>query len=217
MLKYKATQKVIATNEEIEKYNLHSVFTFEKPNLIAYKIIAGLYIFYISHSTYEQGVKENIIDPVSNLPTLTYSTMRLVRGMVINHRMTYALKSSTLLYLKSELKRVNTDPKIINLKVYDTQWWVDGVLSKEPILTYLESIKVNLETGSILSYIKSPNNIRAIFREVKTHENFLDVLADALDREFMNTRNIFDKFQEVDFYEQDYWLQRGKEFEFTFE
>lgn len=217
MLKYKATQKVIATNEEIEKYNLHSVFTFEKPNLIAYKIIAGLYIFYISHSTYEQGVKENIIDPVSNLPTLTYSTMRLVRGVVINHRMTYALKSSTLLYLKSELKRVNTDPKIINLKVYDTQWWVDGVLSKEPILTYLESIKVNLETGSILSYIKSPNNIRAIFREVKTHENFLDVLADALDREFMNTRNIFDKFQEVDFYEQDYWLQRGKEFEFTFE
>lgn len=217
MLKYKATQKVIATNEEIEKYNLNSVFSFEKTNLIAYKVIAGLYIFYISPSTYEQGVRENIIDSVSNLLTLTYSTMRLVRGMVVNHRMTYALKSSTLLYLKNELERVNKDPKIINIKVFDTQWWVDGVLLKEPILTYLESIKVNLETGSILSYIKPKNNIRTVFQEVKTHEDFLDVLADALNREFMNTRNLFDKFQEVDFYEQDYWLQRGKKFEFTFE
>lgn len=217
MLKYKATQKVIATNEEIEKYNLHSVFTFEKPNLIAYKMIAGFYIFYISPSTYEQGVKESIIEPVLDLPTLTYSTLRLVRGIVVNHRMTYALKSSTLTYLKSELKRVNTDPKIINLKVYDAQWWVGGVLLEEPILTYLESIKVNLETGSILSYVKPQTNMRAVFQEVKTHEDLLDVLADALDREFMNTRNIFDKFQEVDFYEQDYWLQRGKKFEFTFE
>ena len=218
MIKYMVTQKVEAEDEVIEKYGLDRFFDFEKPNFIAYKITAGLYIFYITHATYEQGVKEGIIIPISSeLPILTYSTMRLMRGLVVNHRMPLALKLSTIDYLKSELLRVNEDPKIVSVKTYAVQWWDEGVLLKEPILTYCEEIKVNLEDKQILKYTRSSLILDSIFHNVKTYENFLDTLANELDREYMNSRNLFDKFKEFDFYEQDYWLQKLRKFVFSFQ
>lgn len=221
MLKYEVVKRVIATDEDIQKNGLSRFFNFKIPNFIAYKIVVGLYIFYITQEVYEQGVKEGLIEPISKeIPLLLYKTMRLSRGQVINHRLPYALKHSTIPYLKQELIRANEELKIVHLRVYETDWFKKGQIRIIPKLTFKEDIKVDL--GKRIVIFKNSASISdarylSVLNQVSTYEDFLDMLACELDREYMNSRNLYDKFREVKFYEVDYWIQRSKKFEFNFE
>ena len=122
MIKYKVSA-IVRAEEDYRDDELWKRFGYKqkKPyisddGILAYKITAGLYIFYISHIVYDQGVSLGIIEPVdSNVTFIDFSDMLCSRGLVCYHRIGYALEHSTLDYLKSELERVNSEGKILQV------------------------------------------------------------------------------------------------------
>ena len=221
-MKYKVVSEVIALYDLQNKRGLQRLFDFNEPDFLAYKIIAGLHIFYITKSTYIKGVEQGIIEPISSdLPTLPYDDMLMCRGMIVNHRMQYALKHSTIKYLKNELKNILEIPKTLTVRIYTTNWGKANRFESgsKPILKYSEEVSIDIENQEIVC-VNTPESVDilfiSVFRNVKTYEDFLDRLASYLDREFMNSRNIFDKYKENDFYDVDYWMQKRFKFEFIF-
>lgn len=228
MLKYKVTRKIICDKEDIDidkYYRGHSRIVLrdlvEKQGFLGYKIIAGLYIFYISEEVYHKGVEEDIIEPIDeNVKEFSLNDMLCSRGQTVYHRMGYALEHSTIDYLKSELERIENEPDELTLKIYRTKWWSDDKeMLDEPILNYLHEIKVDIKEQKIISNSAFGDNDiidGTLFSRVDTYEKFLSTLAHYLDREYMNTRHIIDKFSETGFYDVDYWMQRLYYFEFSF-
>lgn len=224
-MKYQVVSRVTAPDEAIKQRELHKYFAFEEPNLIAYKIIAGLYIFYISKETYIKGVEQGVVEPItSEISNYPYEQMLMCRGDIVNHRMPYALKHSTVEYLTECLEKVKANPKILTVKVYKAQWEDYKQQFEEgynPTLNYLEEVKVDMEKQTIfcinLNHESSKYRIVSVFKGVKTYADVLDRLVLFLDREYMNSRNIYDKYKENDFYDVDWHMQKRFKFKFIFE
>lgn len=233
MVKYKVVSRIVSDDDcfeirECSYYKEHQEYfksLRDKYGFICYKIIAGLYIFYITPEVYEQGVKAGLIEKVSNdIKDFRIENFFLARGQVVNHRMWYALEHSDADYLKSELYRINQELNILNIKIYRTSWYdfEKEVYREKPLLNLVREIKLDLENMQVISNEKVGGDDEDIldltlFRWSETYENVLDTLVSYLDREAMNSRHIIDKFKDTDFYDVDYWMQRLYKFEFVFE
>lgn len=219
-LKYKVSGKVVVSDDNIKKYHFDEVFSFTTPNLIGYKITAGLYIFYITEQIYEEGVAKGIIEPMKeDVPDLDYRDFTFARGRVVDYRMKKALELSTIPYLTQELYKFNEGSKLLKINVYKaSNWWVNGGLQDEPDLEYFHHIVVDLEKREVIeNTAKDDDPIYCLgFKHIKTYDAFLDRLAFHLDREYMNSRNLFEKFRQVEFYCVDEFMQRHEKFEFIF-
>ena len=228
MLKYKVIRKIVCDKEDLiidsdyrgnSRYYLKELY--DKQGFLGYKIIAGLYIFYITEEVYNQGVVNGIIEPISeNIKEYPFNVMLCGRGQTVYHRMGYALEHSTIDYLKSELVRIEREPSELTLKIYKNQWWSEEKdMLDEPIKKFLHEIIVDVKEQKIIS--NTAFGVKDIidgtlFSNVDTYERYLNALAHYLDREYMNTRHIIDKFEDVGFYDVDYWMQRLYYFEFSF-
>ena len=232
MIKYKVVSRIVADKDcferrrdgDFDEKQSYLQGLIDKYGFICYKIIAGMYIFYITPDIYLQGVKANLIEEISGkIKDYSIETMFLTRGQVVNHRMWYALNHSTIDYLKDELERVNKEQGILTINVYAAHWYdfEKEEYRKEPLLELVRRVKVDLGNMTLIENEKITNSgdIIAVtrFHSVKTFEDVLDTLVDYQDREFMNSRHIIDKFKDSDFYDVDNWLQRLNKFEFIFE
>lgn len=234
MVKYKVVSRIVADkdcfkNRESHYYKERQEYfqnLLDKYGFICYKIIAGLYIFYITPEVYEQGVLEGLIENIdgNRIKDFHIENMFLSRGQVVNHRMWYALEHSDIEYLRSELERVNQELGILSIKVYKTSWYDydKEVRREEPLLDLVRIVKIDLEKMQLLEnkYIDNDGDeflTQTMFKRVDDYEGVLDTLVDYQDREFMNSRHIIDKFVDSDFYDVDYWMQRLYKFEFSFE
>ena len=229
MIKYKVSAIVRAEedyrDEELwREYGYHQRMPYiSADGIMAYKITAGLYIFYITQIVYDQGVSLGIIEPVdSDVDFIDFDDMLCYRGLVCYHRIGYALEHSTLDYIKSELERVNSEGKLLQIVQYHCHWWRNEKRLENPLLTYVGEVLVDLENRKILKNtvdktlpFKERQFISTFYR-IDTYEDLLDSLVSEQDRSFCNSRHIIDKFADADFYSTDHFLTRQDKYEFTY-
>lgn len=229
MIKYKVSAIVRAEedyrDEELwREYGYHQRMPYiSADGIMAYKITAGLYIFYITQIVYDQGVSLGIIEPVdSDVVFIDFDDMLCYRGLVCYHRIGYALEHSTLDYIKSELERVNSEGKLLQIVQYHCHWWRNEKRLENPLLTYVGEVLVDLENRKILKNtvdktlpFKERQFISTFYR-IDTYEDLLDSLVSEQDRSFCNSRHIIDKFADADFYSTDHFLTRQDKYEFTY-
>ena len=222
-IKYKVVSRIIVDdddkNSDYWEWFGHNV---QKPKFygdtLAYKIIAGLYIFYISEDLLNEGIRQGIIEPPA-------ADLRLGVGVDGFYRIMYALSHSDIDYLTRELDRVNTDPKIITVTNYEAIWW-DSELEQnldEPVLKFKAKITVDASSMEIIentAAIPGADNELpkgSLFRSVKDYEGFVDVLAMEADRTLCNSRNLYDRYEGNGFFSQDRWFQQLDKYVFEFE
>ena len=89
MIKYRVSA-IVRAGDECRDDELWKRFGYKqkKPyisndGIMAYKITAGLYIFYISQIVYDQGVSLGIIEPIDNdVKSIEFRDMLGSRGLV---------------------------------------------------------------------------------------------------------------------------------------
>lgn len=229
MIKYRVSA-VVRAGDEYRDDELWKRFGYKqkKPyisddGIIAYKITAGLYIFYISHIVYDQGVSLGIIEPIdNNVKNIEFKDMLGSRGLVCYHRIGYALEHSNLDYLKSELERVNNEGKLLQVVQHHCHWWKNEKRLEYPLLTYVGEVVVDLENRKILKNTVDKAlpfkewQFMSPFYQVTTYEELLDTLVSEQDRSFCNSRHIIDKFADANFYSTDHFLTLQDKYEFTY-
>lgn len=212
MAKYKVVCKIEVRGEDAADREHMCRGLGTKTKFVAYKIIAGLYIFYITQEVYEQGIQAGWIRPmVEEVPVFFFDTMLRTRGMVCYHRMKTALKLSTPEYLRECLERIERSPQNVRIRIHGVQWH-----GEEAVLTLLSEICLNMAAGVVLE--KQSFHEKAEFDPlfcVESYEGLLDVLADLSDREYMNSRDLYEQFAGNDFYDIDkVWFERRYKLDF---
>lgn len=214
MVKYKVVCKIeVRGDDAANRENMCRQLGTET-EFVAYKIIAGLYIFYITQEVYEQGVQAGWIQPMAGVvPVFFFDSMLKIRGKVCYHRMKMALKLSTTEYLRECLKRIERSPKTVGIRIHQVQWH-----GEEPVLTPLSEVYLNMAAGIVWGKQSFHENagFDPLFH-VESYEGLLDVLADLLDREYMNSRDLYEQFAGNDFYDIDkVWVERKYKVDFEF-
>lgn len=220
MLKFKIEERIVACERAIEDYELLNIFTFTTPNIIGYKITAGLSIFYITADVCKQGIDEGIIDPITDdIREVDYIWFLTERGYTVNKRMKWSLLKSTLPYLKKALNKINHDPLTVKINVYRTSgWWKDGKLQETPVLTYNHVIIVDLKDRKIIKNTATAQSFKFDngFYGVDTYIDFLECFAKFLDCQYQNVPSFYKQCQKSHFYSVDNWNQKIFKFEFCF-
>ena len=206
MVKYKVVCKIEVRGEDAaDREHMCRRLGTEK-EFVAYKIIAGLYVFYVTQEIYEQGVRAGWIQPmVEEVPVFFFDTMLRIRGKVCYHRMKTALKLSTPEYLRECLERIERSPKNVRIRIHRVQWH-----GEEAVLTPLSEICLNMAACNVFGKQRFYENagFDPLFH-VESYEGLLDVLADLSDREYMNSRDLYEQFAGNDFYDIDkVWCER---------
>lgn len=227
-VKYKVVGKIIVDDDDKNsdywewfKHNL------KKPkfygNTLAYKIIAGLYIFYISEELLNEGVRQGIIEaPGKDVKEILFYKARIGVGIDGFYRIMYALCHSDIDYLIRELERVNNDPKIITVTNYDAKWQDKDEKPDEPILKYKARITADAENMTIIENTARGKDFceqipcDSLFQTVNDYESFLDVLAMEADRTLCNSRNLYDCYEGNGFFSQDKWFSQLDKYVFEF-
>lgn len=205
-MKYKVVQRIEIRGEDaIDRENMCRRLGRET-EFVACKIIGGLFIFYITQKVYDQGVQAGLIQPMDEeAPVFFFDTMLKIRGMVCYHRMKTALKRSTLEYLRECLEKIERSPKVIRIRIHQMQWQ-----GEKTVLMPLSEICLDMAKGTVFSKCRIDENAWIDpFGAVGSHEELLDTLADLLDRQYMNSRDLYEQFARNDFYDMDQvWCQR---------
>lgn len=150
--------------------------------IIAYKIYAGVFVFMVSPALLKQGIKAGIIEHSDNIHVLTYVEMGCIRGREAEYRLDYALKHSTLDYLKTSLDAVNAMDKVLT---FDYMF--------RDTVTF--SVSCNIESGEVLSY-ECGDNFYKNMRMLTAFDAVDFLITVHMDRDFMNSRNIVTKVKE---------------------
>ena len=229
MIKYRVSA-IVRAEEDYRDEELWKRFGYKQKRpyispdgILAYKITAGLYIFYISHIVYDQGVSLGIIEPIDNtVKSIEFRDMLGSRGLVCYHRIGYALEHSAPGYLKSELDRVYSEGKVLQVVQYHCHWWKNEKRLEHPLLTYVGEVVVDLENRKILKNTVDKTlpfkerQFISTFCRVESYEDLLDALVSEQDRSFCNSRHIIDKFADAGFYSTDHFLTQQDKYEFTY-
>lgn len=111
--------------------------------------------------------------------------MLRARGKVTESRIDYALKNSTIDYLKEALKVINEMPEIVRF----------DYLNKDELLF---TVVFNIKTGAVINYECFTEKFELWQCEgPKGLLQVLDFLCSHTDREYMNSRNLITKIKQL--------------------
>ena len=217
-LLFKSLAERITISEENKEKSLWIRFGFKQKrpeitedNTIAYKLIAGLYISYVSPELYKKCIEEGIVDvPTGEIPTYSFENMKLCVGLNAFHRITFALYHSNIDTLKEYLERVNKEPKIVVIQRNQCHWYECEKKLDNPILIPKETIVLDIENKKIISNNTDKNDYSSPFMWVEDYADVLDALASELNRDYCNTRHLRDRFARQDFFNINNHLSKDK-------
>lgn len=176
--------------------------TITEDGTMAYKLIAGLYISYVSPELYEKCIEEGIVEvPAGDIPTYPFEAMKLCVGYNAFHRITFALYHSNIDTLKEYLERVNKEPKTVVIQRNHCHWYEFEERLDNPLLIPKEIIVLDIVNKEIISNSTDRSDVFSPFKFANTYEEILDALASELNRDFCNTRHIRDRYERQDFFQ----------------
>ena len=213
-MQYKVVSKIQVEGEDAADREYICRRLGIETEFVSYKVIAGLYIFYITQEVYELGVQSGWIQPmVKEVPIEYFDGMLNMRGIVCYHRMKTALELSTPEYLRQCLEKIEKLPKTVRIRINQVRWH-----GKKSVLTPLSEVYLNTVSGIVSGKHRfKESDLFDPLLHVENHENLLDTLAGLLDRRFMNSRDIYEQFARNDFYDFDYiCLSRSYKVDFEF-
>lgn len=205
MIKYIAAKRITVEDETKNSDNWvrlgykNTKPPITKDNTLCYKLIAGLYIFYVSEEVYKQCIKEDLVEVTEkDIPTLAFEDIILSIGLVAFYRISYAIVHSTIDYLKSELQRVNSESKIIEIRVNRCNWFIDGKSIDSPALLLKEIVCFDLERKEIISIEGiDKDDILCPLRQVRDYETLLDAIVSDIGYIACNSRHLVDRLEKL--------------------
>lgn len=247
MMKYRVSQKIMIHSDTIQDCGLDELFDINgfkeepapaeedvpdflsellsvKEYIMAYKITAGLSVFYVTPSVYEAGVSGGVIEPIADeAETDCFILSPLGYGenyITICERLRDSLRVSTLPYLTEALEKTGRGPKKAAVEVYTTHnWWAGGRQKERPDLKYHHKVVVDLANRKLLkNTVKDARgNWDAAFFLTLSYEEFVAELAKLIDHEFMNCENLYEESGKLDFFRMDYPHEYEEKFKFILE
>lgn len=176
------------------KYSLDTM-VMKGFEVIAYKIYAGAYIFWVSPQVFLQALKGGLIESENedgqpyyigckemNLNTISEAGIGKIRDSIEN---------STVGWLREELEVVNEIPPIIYMEYVRINIWF-GTIS-----LMIKSHTVDIRAKSVSEGSQAEMEI-ALLQETaaKGYAAVLDYIARSIDREYMNSGNLMRKVRD---------------------
>ena len=223
MLKFKVDKivKIEKENQAEELWNRYG-YKYRKPKIskngvIGYKLIAGLYIFYVTQEVLNECYKEGVVEENDNEPSdLWFREIRLAYGIDGFYRISYALVHSNVEDIRTALNRIQNEPPIIEITRYTCDWRITENKTMETLLIPKEAITINTHKMSIISIETFEKDLFSIFHNCGTYSEFLTALVTDVNREFCNSRHLMDRFSQYDGYSNEYLPQHKHKYKFTF-
>lgn len=179
------------------KYRLESTI-LKGSEKLAYKVYAGVYVFYVSPKVFMEAVESGLIDTENWQPFYTcryediqYMEVLNQRGETAAKRIRYALENSTVGYLKEELEVVNEMPPIVFMN------YLYGTLRFATISMMVKSFTVEMKATSMFKgelfdrQIEKLNNVIA-----EGYPGVLNLIQNYCDQDYCNSQNLIRKVRE---------------------
>ncbi len=205
MIKFKVYKRITIDEEygDSHYWTVGGAELCKKPrvigNTLCYKLMAGLYIFYVSEDVLNELVRLDLVEPYEDVPVYNFSVMVLHIGIDVYKRMAFSIDNSTISRMKTALKKVNANPKRVCVKRYSCTR--DKDISSDRInaeLSLEEVFHIDLENRKIIyrhgSYISDTANPLC---RVYNYETLLEALSEELDRVYCNVIDLMRQYSKV--------------------
>lgn len=217
-MRFKVVTKYYVTDEDRENCDFEKLLKFKPNEVLAYKISFKLSVFFITEKQYEELLEHNLVEPVpENVEILPFSFIKWQCTSVLT-KLKKSFKEFSLLEVRKAQVNMCALPNKLNLKVYACEWYENEKLRNTPNLTLLDSMSVDLRARTILHReVVKKDEFYNFFDEVESYDILLMELMEFLGKKFISTPNIFESFEELDFYSPKFWDRKNRKIEFDFD
>lgn len=152
----------------------------------AYKVYAGVYIFYLSQKVFSEAVNSGLIELDGSTNSVKWNDIIRLKGEKAVERLRYAVANTTLDYLEEELEVVNEMPPILYLH------YSFGTFRLAVISLMVKSGTVEMQMGRINGDSENVNKRVVELNEVvkEGYSGVLNYIANYCDKEYCNSHNL---------------------------
>lgn len=152
----------------------------------AYKVYAGVYIFYLSQKVFSEAVNSGLIELDESTNSVKWNDIIRLKGEKAVERLRYAVANTTLDYLEEELEVVNEMPPILYLH------YSFGTFRLAAISLMVKSGTVEMQMGRINGDSENVNKRVVELNEVvkEGYSGVLNYIANYCDKEYCNSHNL---------------------------
>jgi len=152
----------------------------------AYKVYAGVYIFYLSQKVFSEAVNSGMIELDGSTNSVKWNDIIRLKGEKAVERLRYAIANTTLEYLEEELEVVNEMPPILYLH------YSFGTFRLAAISLLVKSGTVEINSSGISRDNGKVNeNVKEINKAVmEGYSGVLNYIANYCDKEYCNSHNL---------------------------
>jgi len=152
----------------------------------AYKVYAGVYIFYLSQKVFSEAVNSGLIELDGSTNSVKWNDIIRLKGEKAVERLRYAVANTTLDYLEEELEVVNEMPPILYLH------YSFGTFRLAAISLMVKSGTVEMQMGRINGDSENVNKRVVELNEVvkEGYSGVLNYIANYCDKEYCNSHNL---------------------------
>ncbi len=152
----------------------------------AYKVYAGVYIFYLSQKVFSDAVNSGLIEFDGTAKSEKFNDIIRLKGEKAAERLRYAVANTTLDYLVEELEVVNEMPPILYLH------YSFGTFRLAAISLMVKSGTVEMQMGRINGDSENVNKRVVELNEVvkEGYVGVLNYIANYCDKEYCNSHNL---------------------------
>lgn len=151
----------------------------------AYKVYAGVYIFYLSQKVFSDAVNNGLIEYDGMEQSLKYNDIIRFKGEEAAERLKYAVANTTVEYLTEELEVVNEMPPIVFLHHNF------GNIRLAAISLMVKSCTVEMKATSILRGGTVNEQLAELNKAVtEGYTGVLNYISNYCDREYCNSHNL---------------------------
>ncbi len=172
------------------KYKLETMI-MKNGRPYAYKVYAGVYIFYLSQKVFSGAVNSGLIEYDGTEKSLKYNDIIRFKGEEAAERLKYAVANTTVEYLTEELEVVNEMPPIVFLH------YNFGNIRLAAVSLMVKSCTVDIKTTSILRGGTVNEQLAELNKAVtEGYTGVLNYIANYCDKEFGNSHNLLRSVRE---------------------
>ena len=152
----------------------------------AYKVYAGVYIFYLSQKVFSEAVNSGLIEFDGTAKSEKYNDIIRLKGEKAVERLRYAIANTTIDYLEEELEVINEMPPILYLH------YSFGTFRLAAISLMVKSGTVEMQMGRINGDSENVNKRVVELNEVvkEGYSGVLNYIANYCDKEYCNSHNL---------------------------
>lgn len=172
------------------KYKIEALI-IKNGRTYAYKVYAGVYIFYLSQKVFSDAVNSGLIEYDGTEKSLKYNDIIKLKDEETAERLKYAVDNTTVDYLTEELEVVNEMPPIVFMH------FNFGNIRLATVSLMVKSCTVEMKASSVLSGGTVNEQLAELNKAVtEGYTGVLNYIANYCDKEFCNSHSLLRSVRE---------------------